>query len=217
MRRAIKEKERIEAMRTQDAVNREKVEKKQPRNRVRATNEEQDGILRVSDEFARQWGDKRMIQEQHNSGHALWFLAMSAYSVIRGKRGWLERSKTERIIIHLYCLSEFIPNEDIKFRVTTRRLIHVLEQKFPRKGSEWAIFFRDYWHLIRQFAERYGDHDKCFPLAYYPMIEDRTRGLHYFKAWWWLLAAEKVRNFISRRMLSMSRLGAKIEKSGGLS
>jgi len=160
------------------------------------------GIL-MEDTDASGLVEKQKLQEYHNSGHALWFLSMAVYGVIENKPDRHNPEKTNRILGHLICLREFIPQEKGRLRIITKKLSEAILAESPDNRTKWLHFLYQHWFLIRSFAKYYGSDDeskvkyddKCFPMELYDRVRDVYLNQHYFKSWWWRM---KISQFVRR-------------------
>lgn len=123
--------------------------------------------------------ERQHTQEYHNAGHALWYLSTIVHSLTNGKPEWSDGEKTERIIAHLSHLREFISDEDGHFKSIITHLLEALKTALPNKSSQWVHFIYTNWNLIREFAKRYGGHDKCFSQDSYKKIGDLVCRKHW--------------------------------------
>lgn len=157
------------------------------------------GIL-MGDSSAAGLQEKQEQQEYHNSGHALWFLLMAAYGVVENQQAKLGADKTNRILAHLTCLREFIPEEKARLRAITKELCEAILAEFPDSRMKWLHFLDEHWFLIQSFAEYYKRENERrheasgeqynkgydqFSEALYQKIHDVHLSRHYFRLWWW--------------------------------
>lgn len=126
---------------------------------------EADGLLRLSE------ASGRSAQEYHSASHAIWLLAIVAYDLARGDGRRNTQRRTERILAHLSCLGEFIPEGERMLPEVVNRLLENLMKGFPDCDEKWRSFMRAQWDLIRAFAAHYGHHDKFFPQSTLARIE----------------------------------------------
>jgi len=152
-----------------------------------------EGFIQAPLEYIEGWQEEGLgVQEYHNANHALWYLSMTAYSIIQGHSSWVSEGKIKRIIAHLRHLIEFIPEKEWPARVLVLHLLFELSHANPQNSSDWLLFFRDHWFLIRKVAYRYESHDPAFSLDKYQKIEDLVRGRYFFKGWWWEVSIQKI-------------------------
>lgn len=194
-----------EKMKTADTKNQVEFDNRQlnwsgnPTDRVSLTDQTK-GYLIIPEGVGDDLGDKRCAQEHHNSGHALWYLSMAVHALIHENPSQISSEKTERIIGHLTCLREFLPDDNPYLRVLVTGLLRATETEKPGTYSEWLRFVYTHWQAIRTLAERYGNHDKCFPMTAYLKISDLVNNRQWRKLWWWKLEMHKL-NLVLKQVM----------------
>lgn len=168
---------------TKDNKNREKIENKQPG--------ESQGILRVEQHLWPSSVPLASVQEQHNISHVLWYLGMVVHSVTHGFKLKDGERKTDRIIAHLSCLSEFIREETDKMYGAVQRTLELLKSERPQTTEQWTMFLYKNWDQLRLLAAHSENQDVCFPESSFQRISDLATGIYCVKLWWWKLKIEQ--------------------------
>ncbi len=171
-------------------------------------NPESDGVVMSRSNHEDPAKDK-LMQEYHNSGHALWYLSMVVHMVIYGKPSSGIDKKVKRILAHLICLREFIQTENYRLRLLVGRLLDELLIHMPDDQPKWSKFIYGHWQLIRDLAQHYGSHDKCFPMKDYEKVCDVVEGKKHRKLWWWKL---KITNLGRNVVCGVKRLTSSINE-----
>ncbi len=115
--------------------------------------------------------DKRLMQEHHNSGHALWFLGMVVYGITHENPSFSTEKKAFKTLAHLICLREFVSDEAMSLRKILSELIDAIQAEAPIDHASWTKFIYSHWNVIRELAEHYGHAEKCFPNSEFEKIQ----------------------------------------------
>ena len=155
--------------------------------------------------------ERRTGQEFHNARHALWFLSMSVYGVVRNSPTHVNPEKKDKILAHLTCLGEFLLPEQHRLKIIVKQLSDAILSEAPTNHMEWAHFLYRHWFLLRSFAGYYEKSGDCFSMADYGKVSDVLGKRQYFRPWWWRLKMEKVAKSCihSFRVLRINRRGQK--------
>lgn len=151
--------------------------------------------------------ERRTGQEFHNARHALWFLSMSVYGVVRNSATHVNPEKKDKILAHLTCLGEFLLPEQHRVKVIVKQLSDAILSEAPTHRMEWAHFLHRHWFLIRSFASYYGKSGDCFPMTEYSKVSDVLGKRQYFKLWWWSLKIEKLVKSIKHNIQILTTRG----------
>jgi|GEM_PF-2096508 len=151
--------------------------------------------------------ERRTGQEFHNARHALWFLSMSVYGVIRNSATHVNPEKKDKILAHLTCLREFLLPEQLRLKVISKQLSDAILAEAPRNRMEWAHFLHRHWFLLRSFASYYEKSGNCFSMTDYGKVSDVLGKRQYCRPWWWRLKIEKAAKSCrhSIRVLTINR------------
>ena len=152
---------------------------------------EQKGLLRVNPDSSRSERDALSMQESHNSSHALYYFSLTIQSLSLGIDKCCKSEKADRIIEHLSCLREFIPQDDNNLFEAIKLLIDELKKASLNSSVEWAKFICRNWNLILILLKRYKHDDKYFTDTSYQKMKDVATGRRYLRLWWWKPKLEK--------------------------
>ena len=120
---------------------------------------------------------KLRAQMRHNSGHALFFLALIAGGLTCGKSMGVEHfPKVKRIVAHLLFLKQFIQSEQVQLKLTVDHLYQALLTELPETKLEWTHFIYQNWFLIRSLAKQFNCHGQCFRESTYIQLRDLYLG-----------------------------------------
>jgi hypothetical protein len=169
------------------------------------------GFLIIPEGVGDDLGEKRCVQEHHNASHALWYLSMAVHALINGNPDQISREKAKRITGHLTYLREFLPDGAPDLRALVTDLLHSTEAENPETYSDWLRFVYAHWRGIRSLAERYGNHDKCFPMTAYVKITDLVNNRHWRKVWWWKVGMHKLHHGLKSVLKQVMKRGQKHE------
>lgn len=204
-------------MSNQDTIKRKKLDNRQPDAFIPdnpcgvSLAEQGKGLLIIPEGAREDLGEKRCVREHHNAGHALCYLAMAVHALIHETPSQMSQEKTRRIIGHLTCLREFLPNEDPQPRSLVTSLLEALKAESPDTYAEWLSFIHTQWQVIRVLAERYGSHDKCFPMSDYSKISDLVHNKQWRRSWWWEIKRKRILKGITH---TAKVIKEKIKKGG---
>jgi len=169
---------RVKEMKYQDSKNRENINIKQLEENFRMQAKSVLGIadeqliasilMRQEETLAQE--NRRLMQEHHNSGHALWFLAMVVYGITHNSSNFSTEKKSFKTLAHLICLKEFISYDEVNLRKMIVELIEAIQTKSPHDHNTWTDFIYKHWNAIVSLAEHYGHREKCFPHSEYGKI-----------------------------------------------
>ncbi|MSR77650.1 MAG: hypothetical protein EXS63_05430 [Candidatus Omnitrophica bacterium] len=131
---------------------------------MKYTNEvESQSIILVPFDLTKNNEENRLTREHHNANHALWFLSMIIYSLQPSKLHVNIKPKTDRVVAHLTHLQEVLHSTAVEHREIVTDLLNEMHVEYPAIQAHWVNFIYTHWDLLQQFADYYGQKEKCFP------------------------------------------------------